>query len=83
MGSSIGTDGLPPLFDRRGTRDRHGRPLETTETATADAVAAAADLVAGQAGESRPVILLRGLRFEPSEESSGVLLRQPDQDLYA
>src|SRR5207237_9241640 len=49
VGSAIGCDGLPPLWDRRGERDLFGRPLETTITALADQVAACADLVAGQA----------------------------------
>jgi coenzyme F420-0:L-glutamate ligase/coenzyme F420-1:gamma-L-glutamate ligase len=83
VGFALGSSGLPPISDRRGARDRHGRELEATETATADAVAAAADLVAGQADESRPLILVRGLRFKASSESSRALLRDPENDLYA
>lgn len=83
VGFAVGSSGLPPIADRRGAYDRHGRQLEFTETATADAVAAAADLVAGQANESRPLMLVRGLRFDPSLQSSGVLLRDADTDLYA
>jgi len=83
VGFALGSSGIPPIWDRRGARDRHGRELESTETATVDAIAAAADLVAGQADEGRPLILMRGLRFEPSSESSQVLLRDPENDLYA
>lgn len=83
VGFALGSSGLPPVSDRRGDRDLHGRELEATETATADAVAAAADLVAGQASEARPLTLVRGLRFSPSDDSSQALLRDPDQDLYA
>jgi len=82
VGFALGSSGIPPIWDRRGDHDRHGRELESTETATVDAVAAAADLVAGQADEGRPLILVRGLRFEPSSESSQALLRDPENDLY-
>lgn len=83
VGFALGSSGIPPISDRRGARDRHGRELEATETATADAVAAAADLVAGQADEGRPLTLVRGLRFKPSSETSRALLRDPENDLYA
>ncbi|MEM7435612.1 MAG: coenzyme F420-0:L-glutamate ligase [Myxococcota bacterium] len=83
VGFALGASGVPPVVDRRGAHDRHGRELEATETAAADAIAAAADLVAGQADEGRPVTVVRGLRFTPSTESSRALLRDPDLDLYA
>lgn len=83
MGFAIGVAGLPPLWDRRGAADRHGRMLEATELAVADAIAAAADLVAGQADEGRPVTLVRGIRFERSNDAASTLLRDPEADLYA
>ena len=83
VGAAIGVSGLPALWDRRGEADLFGRPLEATITALADQVAAAADLVAGQAAEGRPLVLVRGLRFEPSTEGAGALLRHADEDLYA
>lgn len=83
VGAAIGVSGLPALWDQRGEVDLYGRTLETTITALADQVAAAADLVAGQAAEARPVIVVRGLRFPASEQSSSALYRLKDQDLYA
>ncbi len=83
IGFAIGAAGVPPLWDRRGAADRHGRILEATELAVADAIAGAADLVAGQADESRPITLVRGIRFTASSENAGTLLRDPDADLYA
>lgn len=84
VGAAIGVAGLPPLWDHRGLRDLHGRALEVTVTALADQVAAAADLVAGQANEGRAVVRIRGLRFSPRDDaSSRALLRPPDEDLYA
>jgi coenzyme F420-0:L-glutamate ligase/coenzyme F420-1:gamma-L-glutamate ligase len=83
VGAAIGCAGLPPLWDRRGERDLHGRVLENTITALADQVAACADLVAGQAAEGRPLVLVRGLQFPPSDEPARALCRAPEQDLYA
>ena len=83
VGAAIGCAGLPPLWDRRGERDLFGRVLENTITALADQVAACADLVAGQAAERRPFVLVRGLRFAPSEQAASALLRRAEEDLYA
>jgi coenzyme F420-0:L-glutamate ligase/coenzyme F420-1:gamma-L-glutamate ligase len=83
VGFAIGVAGVPPLWDRRGAIDRHGRVLEATESAVADSIAAAADLVAGQANEGRPLTLVRGLRFGPSSDSVKALLRDSEDDLYA
>ena len=83
VGVAIGMSGLPPLWDRRGEPDLFGRPLEQTITALGDQVAAAADLVAGQAAEGRPLVLVRGLRFEPDDQGAGSLLRSREEDLYA
>jgi len=83
VGFALGAAGLTPVWDRRGASDRHGRILEATECAVADSIAAAADLVAGQADEGRPLTLVRGLRFGTSDESAKALLRDPNDDLYA
>jgi len=83
VGFAIGIAGLPAVWDRRGAIDRHDRVLEATESAIADSIAAVADLVAGQADEGRPVTLVRGLRFRASHDSAAVLLRDPENDLYA
>lgn len=83
VGFALGVAGVPPIWNRRGAFDRHGRVLETTESAVADSIAAAADLVAGQADEGRPLTLVRGLRFQPSRDSVAALLRDLEDDLYA
>ena len=83
VGVALGVSGLPPLWDRRGEDDLFGRPLEQTITALADQIAAAADLVAGQAAEGRPLLLVRGLRFDTSAEPASALVRKPEEDLYA
>jgi len=83
VGCAIGASGLPALWDRRGDPDLFGNELRTTITALADQVAAAADLVAGQANEGRCVVHVRGLSFEPNDSAAADLVRSPDEDLYA
>lgn len=82
VGVAIGAAGLPALVDQRCRRDLFGRALEHTETALADQIAAAADLVAGQAAEGRGALLVRGLRFPASSGGAGALCRSPEEDLY-
>lgn len=83
VGAAIGVAGVPPLFDQCGQSDLFGRRLEHTMTAFADQVAAAADLVAGQAAERRAVVHVRGLSFAVGEHSARELCRDPASDLYA
>lgn len=83
VGAAIGVAGFPALWDRRGEFDIYGRRLEITITALADQVAAAADLVAGQAAEARPVVHIRGLHFPTGNHRADEIYRRPDEDLYA
>ncbi len=83
VGVAIGVAGLPALWNQRGGVDLFGRILEHTITAFADQIAAAADLVAGQAAEGRPFIHVRGLAFGASSQSAHDLVRPPETDLYA
>ncbi|HWN70235.1 MAG TPA: coenzyme F420-0:L-glutamate ligase [Haliangium sp.] len=71
VGAAIGVAGLPALVDGRGQPDLFGRPLMATVTALADQIAAAADLVAGQADEGRGAIHVRaGWCARPSRTST-------------
>jgi coenzyme F420-0:L-glutamate ligase/coenzyme F420-1:gamma-L-glutamate ligase len=82
VGTAIGLAGIPALWDQRGQPDLFGRTLQLTVTALGDQVAAAADLVAGQAAEGRPVIHVRGLQFPSVAARASELVRPPGQDLY-
>jgi coenzyme F420-0:L-glutamate ligase/coenzyme F420-1:gamma-L-glutamate ligase len=79
---AIGVAGLPSIIDRRGEYDREGRVLEMTEVGLADAVAAGAALVMGEASEGTPVVLARGLQWTATERNAAALLRSKDQDLF-
>jgi coenzyme F420-0:L-glutamate ligase/coenzyme F420-1:gamma-L-glutamate ligase len=82
VGTAIGVSGLPALLDLRGTPDLFGRKLRTTDLGLADEIAAAASLLMGQAHESRPVILVRGVPYERREGNAGELLRPKALDFF-
>lgn len=83
VGTAIGIAGMPALWDQRGRTDLFGRTLQITITALGDQVAAAADLLAGQANEGRPVVHVRGLSFPPTDGRARDLVRPREQDLYS
>lgn len=79
---ALGAAGVPALWNRRGEHDRNGRPLETTEVAWADAVAAAAGLAMGEGAEGTPCVLVRGLSWSAPELPAQRLLRPIEDDLF-
>ena len=86
IGVALGLSGLPALWDQRGRHDLCGRELKHTVTALADQIATAAELLAGQADEARPAVLLRGLKVGgllSGEATARDLDRDPEKDLYA
>ena len=82
VGVAVGVAGLPALLDLRGQPDLFGRVLQATDIGLADEIAAAADLLSGQAAEGLPVTLVRGLRFPPADGCAADLVRPPELDLY-
>ncbi len=82
VGTAIGVAGIPALLDLRGHEDLFGRELKSTIVAAADAVAAAAALVSGEADEGRPVVLVRGLKLPEGQGCAADLNRDPALDLY-
>lgn len=84
---AIGSAGLRPVLDLRGTHDAYGRELQVTEVAIVDEIAGAADLVMGKA-TGVPVAIVRGVdaaAFEPDPGRRGVrsdVVRSPAEDLF-
>ena len=68
---AIGAAGMEALTDLRGTPDAAGREMRATIIAVADELASAADLAGGKTAQ-RPVVLVRGFRYQP--------LRDPEDD---
>jgi coenzyme F420-0:L-glutamate ligase/coenzyme F420-1:gamma-L-glutamate ligase len=79
---AIGAAGFPSLLDQRGLPDRSGRPLEVTQIALADMVAAAAGLAMGEGAEGVPAALLRGFDSPPGDVPAAGLVRVVSEDLF-
>jgi coenzyme F420-0:L-glutamate ligase/coenzyme F420-1:gamma-L-glutamate ligase len=82
VGTALGVSGMPALLDLRGTSDRHGRKLESTEVGIADEIAAGASAIMGQAGEGRPVVIVRGFPYPLGEGDATELIRPAQMDLF-
>ncbi|HRE47419.1 MAG TPA: coenzyme F420-0:L-glutamate ligase [Aggregatilineales bacterium] len=85
VGVAVGVAGIPALLDLRGRADLFGRKLQYTDVGVADELAAAADLVSGQAGEGLPVTLIRGYRppeGTPEDGRAADLYRPLAMDLF-
>ena len=81
---AIGIAGVQPLDDWRGRPDAEGRELAATQLATADAIAAASELIRSK--DSRePVVVASGLgRFVTDDDGPGAaaLVRARSDDLF-
>lgn len=80
---ALGSAGLRPILDLRGTRDATGRLLEATEVAIADEIAGAANLVLHKSAAT-PFALVRGLDasfFGPGSVSENIV-RSKNDDLF-
>ena len=78
---AIGSAGLAPVRDARGTTDSYGAVLEVTEIAVADELAGAAELVKGKA-DGVPVAVVRGLALPDDGRGAQALVRPAQQDWF-
>ncbi len=80
---AVGVAGFKPIRDRRGEKDLFGYVLRIKQTAVADELASAAELVIGQADEGIPAAIIRGYNYIPAEDASAALLTRPkEKDLF-
>ncbi|MEM3579874.1 MAG: coenzyme F420-0:L-glutamate ligase [Candidatus Bathyarchaeia archaeon] len=82
---AIGLAGIKPFKDYRGKRDLYGYILKVKNVAVVDEIAAAAELLMGQAEEATPVVIFKGLKdvVEFCEKSSAKELKiRKDEDLF-
>ena len=80
---ALGSAGVRPILDLRGTTDANGRLLEATEVAIVDEIAGAANLVLGKA-KGTPFALVRGLDESYFGEGSvgENIIRSANDDLF-
>ncbi len=81
---AIGVAGMSPFLDNAGRLDRFGRKLRSSRVCVADEIAAAAELVMGQADEGIPAAVVRGLVLKGNGLGSAKLIpRDPGTDLFS
>ena len=80
---AIGSAGIGPILDLRGTNDALGRELQVTEVAIIDEIAAAADLVMGKSA-GYPAAVVRGIprSWFRSGSVANEIVRSPQDDLF-
>ena len=78
---AIGSAGIEAVLDLRGTPDAAGREMQATVIAVADELASAADLAGGKV-EGRPVVVVRGYAWRPSDAGASVLVMERERDLF-
>jgi coenzyme F420-0:L-glutamate ligase/coenzyme F420-1:gamma-L-glutamate ligase len=80
---AVGVAGIKPIRDRRGEKDLFGYVLRIKQTAIADELASAAELVIGQANEGIPAAIIRGYSYQTIEGASTTeLIRAKEKDLF-
>ncbi len=77
---ALGSAGIEPIRDLRGTPDLGGRKLQVTATATADQLAAAAGLLM-QKDAGTPAVWIEGIEIK-GDGSIRETLRNPATDLF-
>jgi coenzyme F420-0:L-glutamate ligase / coenzyme F420-1:gamma-L-glutamate ligase len=77
---AIGVAGLAPLIDLRGTVDRGGYVLRTSQVALADEIAGAADLVRGKA-DGVVAVVVRGAQVS-GDGTAAELVIPSERDLF-
>jgi coenzyme F420-0:L-glutamate ligase / coenzyme F420-1:gamma-L-glutamate ligase len=78
---AIGSSGIEAVLDLRGAPDAAGREMQATVIAIADELASAADLVGGKV-EQRPVVVVRGYSWRPSDAGASVIVMERERDLF-
>ena len=80
---AVGVAGFKPIRDRRGEKDLFGYVLKIKQTAIADELSSAAELVIGQANEGIPAAIIRGYNYQTDENASATALtRAKERDLF-
>ncbi len=80
---AVGVAGIKPIRDRRGEKDLFGYVLRIKQTAIADELSSAAELVIGQANEGIPVAIIRGYNYQTIEGATTTeLIRAKEKDLF-
>ena len=78
---AIGCAGMSPFIDYKDTIDAVGQVLKVTTICIADELAAASELATGKS-LNIPVVVIRGIEFNPENSEYESLLRPKENDLF-
>ena len=80
---AIGSAGVLPILDLRGSPDAFGREMQVTEVALVDVLASAAELVMGKSS-GIPIAIVRGadMSWFGSGSVQDQIVRDPQDDLF-
>ncbi|MGL4560543.1 MAG: coenzyme F420-0:L-glutamate ligase [Afipia sp.] len=81
-GVAVGSAGVPSLQNMIGAPDLFERPMQVTEVAVADELAAAASLVMGQGNEGQPIVHVRGFSSKAAVNPASALVRPKERDMF-
>ena len=82
IGIAIATAGFEPVEDCIGRADLFNRPLEITKRAIADDLASAAQFLLGEADEQTPIVIIRDVNIEFTENPQRTTEMSPEECLY-
>lgn len=82
VGLALGAAGVMTVADIRGELDRQGRELKVSIVGMGDEIAAAANILIGEAAEGTPVAIVRGLNAAHTEQTGADLVRPASEDLF-
>ena len=78
---AIGSSGISPITNYIGKYDSFNNELFATEIATIDEIASAAELVM-EKSINIPIAIIRGLKYESSNENAEILIRDDQEDFF-
>jgi coenzyme F420-0:L-glutamate ligase/coenzyme F420-1:gamma-L-glutamate ligase len=81
-GAALGVAGVPAVHDYRGRGDLFGRELKISIEAVADELAAAGNILMGQADEASPVVIVSGFVPRGAPGAARELMRPREFDLF-
>ncbi|MCL7411563.1 MAG: coenzyme F420-0:L-glutamate ligase [Methanosarcinaceae archaeon] len=82
VGIALGTSGIVPVEDARGSCDLFGKTLHITHKAVADNLVSASQVLMGEAGEGVPCVLVRGAPVEVIDGDVEIPLFTSDECMY-
>ena len=82
VGIALGTSGIVPVEDARGSCDLFGKTLYITQKAVADNLVSASQVLMGEAGEGVPCVLIRGAPVDVIEGAVEMPLFSSDECMY-